>query len=429
MDSRTWLAQREQFGIKLGLETITSLLRSLDHPERTAPVIHIAGTNGKGSVAATVAHAFGAAGIRAGRYTSPHMIRLEERFGIDGRSIAPADLDVALESVRQLAGSLSEHRPVAVEPTYFEVTTAAAFQAFRTARVDAMVIEVGLGGRFDATNVVNPMVTAITSIDLDHEAQLGSTLPHIAAEKAGIIKPGVPVVVGPMHRDAHAVIVDAARASGSPLVDVADSPVESRMLDDGHCEVVIRTPHARYGPLRLALAGRHQIGNALVAVRLLETARDRGLRIPEAAIIEGLTTTRWPARLERVQTNRGEVLIDGAHNPAGARALASYLQQAHPGGLPVVFGAMADKGLDGMLAALAPEARPLVLTRAPGRRAADPEALAERAQALQPPASAIVIPALDAALEQAWARGPLIVVAGSLYLAGAVLELLGHPVP
>ena len=187
------------------------------------------------------------------------------------------------------------------------------------------------------------------------------------------------------------------------------------------------TPGGRYGPLRLALAGRHQVDNAVVAVRLLETAAQRGVGVDRAAIERGLVETRWPARLETLDTPRGRILIDGAHNPAGARALTSYLQDEYPDGLPMVVGVMGDKSLDQMLAALAPAARPLVLTRAPGARAADPGQLAGIARSVAPGRDVIVEPDVDAALACAWSHGPLIVVAGSLYLAGEVLVRLGSP--
>ncbi len=290
---------------------------------------------------------------------------------------------------------------------------------------EVAVIEVGLGGRYDATNIVAPLVTAITSVDLDHQAQLGTTLPAIASEKAGTIKPGVPVVIGPLAKEARAVVEAAAREQAAPLVDAFAGVGVAARLDRGLYEVTITTPARRYGPLRLALAGRHQVDNAVVAVRLLETAAERGVRLTADAIERGLTEARWPARLEALDTPLGRILIDGAHNPAGARALTSYLQDVYPDGLPLVVGVMGDKALDQILSALAPVARPLVLTRAPGARAADPHQLAGIARSVAPGIDAIVEPDVDAALSRAWSHGPLIVVAGSLHLAGDVLTRLG----
>ena len=278
MDSRAWLAHLEQFGIKLGLDTITAIVEALGHPERACPVLHVAGTNGKGSVSAMASHALTSSGLVTARYTSPHLVRLEERFAVDGRSVSAASLDAALDQVRTAVGQLRSAGTLKVEPTYFEATTAAAFVLFRAAQAEVAVIEVGLGGRFDATNIVAPLVTAITSVDFDHQAQLGTTLAAIAGEKAGTIKPGVPVVIGPLAKEARAVVEAAAREQAAPLVDAFAGVGVAARLDRGLYEVTITTPARRYGPLRLALAGRHQVDNAVVAVRLLETAAERGVR-------------------------------------------------------------------------------------------------------------------------------------------------------
>jgi dihydrofolate synthase / folylpolyglutamate synthase len=425
LDSRAWLAHLETFGIKLGLATIDALAGALQQPHLAFPVLHVAGTNGKGSVSAMVAHALSAAGLRTGRYTSPHLVRLEERFAIDGRTVGGAQLDAALAEVRAAVARLTADGRLTIEPTYFEATTAAAFVLFRQAHVDVAVVEVGLGGRYDATNIVEPLATCIVSIAADHEAQLGTSISGIAEEKAGIIKPGVPVVAGPLPAAAREVVGRVAAGRAAPVVDAF---AETRVTATAHAdtfEVVIETDRARYGPMRLALAGRHQVDNAVVAVRLLETAATRGLPVSTAAIVSGLTAVRWPARLQTVETPRGMVTIDGAHNPAGAAALASYLRARHPDGLPLVIGMMADKDAASMLAALAPVARPLILTRAPGARAAEPEMLARQADALDAEMRVLIERDVAAALERAWAFGPAIGVAGSLYLAGAVLSLLG----
>ena len=425
MDSRTWLTHLEQFGIKLGLDTIAAIAGALGHPERACPVLHVAGTNGKGSVSAMVAHALTSSGLVAARYTSPHLVRLEERFAIDGHSVSSLSLDTALEEVRIVVGHLQAAGRLTVEPTFFEATTAAGFVLFRRAGAQVAVIEVGLGGRYDATNIVAPLVTAITSVDFDHQAQLGTTLTAIAGEKAGTIKPGVPVVVGPLPREARDRIDAIAREQAAPVIDALKGVHIDVRPDRGRYEVTIATPARRYGPLRLALAGRHQVDNAVVAVRLLETAAERGLTITPAAIERGLTNARWPARLEELDTPRGRILVDGAHNPAGARALTSYLQDAYPEGLPLVVGVMGDKALDQMLAILAPVGRPLVLTRAPGRRAADPQQMAGIVRSVAPGIDMVVESDIDAALDCAWSHGSVIAVAGSLYLVGDVLARLG----
>lgn len=421
MHDRDWLARLEFFGIKLGLDTITAILAELDRPHSSYRVIHIAGTNGKGSVAAMVSHTLTVAGRRTGRYTSPHLVALEERFAVDGRSVAASELDRALHRVRGAVATLMERSALDVEPTYFEITTAAAFEIFRQERVDIAVVEVGLGGRLDATNVVAPAVTAITSIDLDHEAHLGPTLAAIATEKAGIIKAGVPVIVGALKPEALRAVATIAAAKGAPLVQSDAAGIDIDRSGAGQYQVTVRTNRGTYGPVDLGLRGRHQIGNAVIAALVLEQL-PADLAIDRTAVETGLRDVRWPGRLDLVAVGERTVLVDGAHNPAGARALASYLSEANPHGLPVVFGVMADKHAREMLAELLPFARPLIVTRAPGARAADPQRLAS--MFAEAPATIVVEPSIERALATAWSANDAIAVAGSLYLAGEVYRLL-----
>lgn len=426
---REYLASLEQFGIKLGLATVAALCEALGHPERLLPSMLIAGTNGKGSVAAFADEALRAAGYRVGRYTSPHLIRLEERFHVDGGPVEPDRLDAALEDIRAAAEDLRRRGAIEAYPTYFEVTTTAAFLLFARARVDAAVLEVGLGGRFDATNVVTPLASAITSIAYDHERHLGSTLAAIAGEKAGIVKPGVPTIVGDLPPEAHAVVAGTCRRRQAPLIDAFEGTRLEATTRGGRTTIRLRTPSFDYGELRLALAGDHQAGNAVVAARLLEAVRLERGALPASAIRIGLESARWPGRLDLRRLPGGRsVLVDGAHNPEGARAFARYVAGEYAGGLPVVFGAMADKDVRGMIAALAPVGRPLVLTRAPGGdRAASIEALL--AAAREAGVSATAEPDVQRALERAWSAAPAIAVAGSLYLAGAVLEWVEKRAP
>ena len=423
MDPRHWLTHLEQFGIKLGLETIDALADELGQPHHAYAVIHVAGTNGKGSVSAMVARGLSSAGYRTGLYTSPHLIRLEERFRIDGASVASTLLDEAIAEVRGAAGRLAAAGRLEVEPTFFEATTAAAFLLFERAGVDAAVVEVGLGGRFDATNIVSPALCAITSIDIDHQAQLGPTLEDIAREKAGIVKRGVPVVVGDLPDEAAVVVRRTCETVGAPLWRAPAVRTRSTGAD-GHARVVVALASGDTDQLRLSLAGPHQAANASLAAGILERAQEQGLSVRRRDIVEALTATRWPARLDTVRTPRGRVVIDGAHNPAGARALASYLERRFPEGLPVVFGAMRDKAVAEMIAALAPAARPFVFTQAGGSRAASPEELAAAARAAGVE-QCDSQPRLADALTRAWSLGPDIVVAGSLYLAGEALHQLG----
>jgi dihydrofolate synthase / folylpolyglutamate synthase len=425
MNDRDWLARLEFFGIKLGLDTIAAILAELDLPHTKYPVIHLAGTNGKGSVAAMVSHALTVAGRRTGRYTSPHLVALEERFALNGRAVAASDLDRALHRVRGAVATLMERGALDVEPTYFEITTAAAFEIFCDQRVDIAVVEVGLGGRLDATNVVAPAVTAITSIDLDHEAHLGPTLAAIATEKAGIIKPGVPVIVGALKPEALRAVATIAAAKGAPLVPSDGAEIDADSNGTGQYRVTVRTNRGTYGPVDLGLRGRHQIGNAVIAALVLEQL-PADLAIDRTAVETGLRDARWPGRLDLVAVGGRTVLVDGAHNPAGARALASYLSEANPHGLPIVFGVMADKRAREMLAELLPFARPLIVTRAPGARAADPQMLASMFP--DAPATIVVEPSIERALATAWSANDAIAVAGSLYLAGEVYRLLDVPI-
>ena len=315
-----YLTSLEQIGIKLGLAQIRALLDHLGHPETALPAVVVAGTNGKGSVTAMVERGLRAAGRRTGRYTSPHLVRLEERFAIDGVSLSPEAFDAIAAKVRVAAARLAS------PPTFFEATTAIALEAFREARVDVAVLEVGLGGRLDATNAVDGVAVAITAIDFDHQEFLGDTIEAIAAEKAGVIKPGAVVVLGENPRAVEGVIGRRCGEVGARLVRAADGVASDVELRDGVTRLSLATPRASYGPLVLGLRGRHQVQNAITAVRLLEEMPAiAGGPMAAAAVRAALETVVWPARLESARWRGHAVLVDGAHNPAGARALQSYL--------------------------------------------------------------------------------------------------------
>ena len=396
----------EQFGIKFGLENISRLVEQLGHPERAFLALHIAGTNGKGSVTAMVDTALRAAGHRAARYTSPHLVDLNERFVVDGRPAADEEMTDAVEIVRDAIRQLRSTGALQAEPTFFEATTAVAFELFRRAKVEVAAIEVGLGGRLDATNVLTPTATAITSIGFDHERYLGATLREIAVEKAGIIKPGVPVVVGALPADAFEAIAGIARERSADVIVAG----ESRL--------------APFSDTPLALRGAHQRNNAAVAVALLETANGRGIVAGRDAVRAGLATVSWPGRLDLRRFGEGrEALLDAAHNPDGAAALAAYLRETWPGERPpLVFAAMGDKDVRGMLRALLPAIGALIVTRASTPRSADPTALAAQAREIAPELPVVVEPSRTAALAAAWRRAPRIVVAGSIFLLGDVLK-------
>ncbi len=421
------LAEREFFGVKLGLDNVRALTSAIDHPERACPRVIIAGTNGKGSVAAMVSRALHAAGRRVGLYTSPHLVHLTERFRIAERDVRQETLADVLAALFETEEALRAGGRLPGPCTYFELTTVAAFELFRREGVDAAVLEVGLGGRFDATNVAAAPLAGITSVGLDHVAQLGATVEAIAAEKAGVIQPHATVVSGVRHGRAREVIAQAAEASGARLVDAhADVQVEhvQRGLDTW---LTLRTPRAAYGPLPLALRGAHQVANAVVAVRLLEAFDAQGIVVPREAIETGLREAVWPARLQVVRrVGRPLMVIDGAHNADGAAALAAWLDAAALRGVTLVTAVMRDKDAAAVLGPLAARASAAVALQVHpprGLTAAEVAAELHRSFPMLP-----VTPAADAAaaLEAACARGAPIVVAGSLFLAGAMLEALGE---
>ena len=414
----------ETFGIKLGLDNISQLCAALGHPERSFASLHVAGTNGKGSVTAMAHTALVAAGVRAGRYISPHLVDLSERFVIDDAPVSAGALQRAADAVLDCADELIANGGLPVHPTFFEATTAIAFELFRRAGVEVAVIEVGLGGRFDSTNVITPVAGAITSIGFDHQQHLGDTLEAIAFEKAGIIKPGMDVVIGALPEEARAVTARVAAEQAARLIDAdADARVTGNHVDGG--QLTIETPEDRYGPLSLALRGQHQVGNARVAVRLLEAARRRGIAVPREAIERGLTQVDWPGRLEliRVEDSR-EVLLDAAHNVDGARALAAYLQARHPERPALVIGVMRDKDIEGILAALLPAVSSVVATAAPTPRAIPARDLAARISAMgvRVPVRTDADP--SAAVALALATSHSVCVAGSIFLVGAVRDAL-----
>jgi len=406
--------------MKFGLENIAALCAALGHPEHTFKSIVIAGTNGKGSVTVMVETALRAAGHRTSRYTSPHLVRLEERFVIDGREVETDVLRDVVGSIQAVIDSLIETGKLDALPTFFECTTAAAFELFRRAGVAIAVLEVGLGGRLDATNVVTPIATAITSIDFDHQAQLGTTLESIAWEKAGIAKPGVPMVCGRVPESAARVIREVCESQHAPLVRASDV-VQVTLRDDNET-LDVRVGTRALEAIRLSLPGRHQRENAAVALAVLDEVSKRDIPVPDAAIRQGLTEAHWPARLERFVRRGVPILLDAAHNPAGARALASHLQDLGWSGVTLLFGAMRDKDVDGMLAAVSHACQRVICTTAPSPRAMAADELAEIASRYAPVIE--IVPDMKDALERAIAHRAPVVAAGSIFLIGPLRDIL-----
>jgi dihydrofolate synthase/folylpolyglutamate synthase len=398
-DPHRYLERLQPLAMRFGLERVERALEALGHPERRYPILHVGGTNGKGSTCAMAAAALAAAGHAVGLYTSPHLVRFNERIQVRGVPIDDAALAAAVATIRA-ACPWHEAADEGGRLTYFEFATLAGLVHFAAAGVDVAVVEVGLGGRFDATTATSPRVTAVARIGLDHTQLLGDTIEQIAFEKAGIFKPGVPAVVH-AHQPPGALEVLRAEAArrGAPLVLAAG---------------------AWDGPV--ALRGAHQRGNAALAAAALRQLARAGVPVAEEAIARGIAGARWPGRLEEV----GGVLLDGAHNPDGAAALAAALPVLHPGRpVELVFGVLSDKDHAGMLRALVPAARRLHLVAPSTPRARAPSEVHAEARALG--AEADLHPALGDALacaRRAAADGALVCVAGSLYLVGEARALL-----
>lgn len=422
---------------KFDLGRMRLLMEKLGNPDRAYPIIHVAGTKGKGSVSALCASALLAAGYRVGLYTSPHLQDYAERIQINGRPIPHPDLISLVQAIKPYIESIPEL-------STFEITTALAFLNFRHQEVDVGVIEVGLGGRLDATNVCHPLVTVITSVSYDHTQILGNSLAEIAAEKGGIIKPGVPVVIAPQKEEARLVLERIAREKGAPLIQVGREylfapfthSLENQTLlvwpksDQARVDEYIESGGTQeWEPLRLTvpLLGYHQVENAATAYVALRIADQAGLRIAEEDIRLGFKRVVWPGRFEILQ-RYPPVIVDSAHNRDSALKLRLALDDYFPG-YPVilVFGASEDKDISGMFTELLPRVRQVVATRSLHPRAIDPARLVEMAHQFGRPASAFE--SVEEALQEArrLAGGEVaILITGSIFLAAAAREVWQH---
>ncbi len=355
--------------IKLGLERIRALLTELDSPEKCCRWIHIAGTNGKGSVAAMIESALRASGIRTGLFTSPHLMEPTERIQVAGRPVSKKLFVEAFNRVHRTAERMHRDGALDMHPTYFETVTAMAFVLFRELGAERVALETGLGGRLDATNVVTPELSVITQIDYDHEAYLGNTLKAIATEKAGIFKPGVPVVVSAQRPRVLPVLRELAATAEAPFVEASGWKVEDLSLERNNSRFTAASKGERI-PLQCPLAGAHQVENAITAVSAL-----RRIGIGAGAVRAGIRRTKWPGRLETVR-EAPEIILDGAHNPGGIRALARHIERFYKGRrIRLIYGAMRDKSLDEIAGILSPLASEIVLTNPASHRALRPEIL------------------------------------------------------
>ncbi|HWR52062.1 MAG TPA: folylpolyglutamate synthase/dihydrofolate synthase family protein [Bryobacteraceae bacterium] len=393
---------------KLGLDRMLVLLSALGDPHCGPAIVHVAGTNGKGSTCAMIEAGLRAAGRRTGLYTSPHLAEPTERIRIAGQPVAPGEFAQAFDAVHEAAEHLLAAGELEAHPTYFETVTAMAFVLFREHAVDTLVLEVGLGGRLDATNVVQPAVAVITPIDYDHEAFLGRGIDSIAAEKAGILKAGAPAVIAPQRPEAEDVVRATAAALGVTPCWAARWEMSDLNLTPAGC-----TFRARHLKVVCPLAGEHQAMNALTAAITLDV-----LGIPP----DGIASARWPGRLERVRTSP-DVILDGAHNPAGALALARYIERFYAGRrIRLIYGAMRDKALEEMAAILFPLASQVIVTAPSQTRAARPEtilSLTEHPRLHMAPSLPEALNLVrDAAADEA------IFITGSLFLVGEARAVL-----
>jgi len=400
---------------KLGLERIGTVLEALGRPQDRLHFAHVAGTNGKGSVCAMMESALRAAGRRTGLFTSPHLAEPTERIQIDGAPISAQRFTQAFHQVHAAVEKLLAEGAIDMHTTYFETVTAMALLVFAQEHVDIVVLEVGLGGRLDATNVVVPDLAVITPVDFDHEAFLGKSLESIAGEKAGILKPGVPAVFARQRPEAARVLEARAAALAVPVVRTQDWTVRDLQLDARGSR--FRLSGGRVLRLRCPLAGEHQVENAVTAAVALAS-----LAVSDSAIESGIANAHWPGRLERVSESP-EIIVDGAHNPAGARALAAYIQRFYSGRrVRLIYGAMRDKAVEEISGILFPLAQQVIVTAPRQARALTPEAMREIADHT----NLVTAEGIEAALALVQDATPedVIFVTGSLFLVAEARRVI-----
>src|ERR1700694_258484 len=418
---RELAAPTQAAATKFDLENITVLAERLGRPDRAYPTAHIAGTNGKVSTAAFLESILRHAGFRTGLNTSPHLEKINERIRINGEEISDQAFAETLTRIHVLIEELLAAGKLRAHPTYFECVTAMAFEYFARERVDFAVFEVGLGGRLDATNILSPLVTIITRIDFDHENFLGHSLNEIATEKAGILKPEVPLVLAEQRPEVRELILARANGLGCPVIEPAqifridrestqDSSVRVRVIEAASGKIFEITPN---------LPGRFQLQNALNAVAAARLLQNRGFQIPESAGTRGIANTVWPGRLEKLYSSP-DVYLDGAHNPGAARELAYFLEQKFSGSkVWLIYAALRDKAVDEVAGLLFPHAAEVIFTAPRTSRAVSATQLAEIAG--HHAARFCVIPDAERAFEYALAEAApqdAIFITGSLYLVG-----------
>ncbi len=409
----------------LGLHRTAAMMTALGSPQNRYPSIHIAGTNGKGSVAAMCESILRHAGMVTGLYTSPHLVRVEERMRINGMQISPARFARVATQIRRVEAKLLKKGLLDRLLTTFEFLTGCAFLYFAEEKVDIALIEVGLGGQLDATNLVSPLVSVITGIALDHQYLLGDTLAKIAGEKAGIIKQDTPAVSGCCAPSPRSVIRKRARALNAPLTESCkDCRIRITGARRGRCVFDLKTPIREYRNLRLSLAGEHQVRNASLAVMTIEALKSFHIKVGD--VRRGLAHTRWPGRLDEYRCRR-RTLLDGAHNPEGAGLLRDFLVGRKEKEVHLVFGAVRDKDIRKIGAAVFPIVTSIHLTPLANTRSATPAEVAAMHKSFKPRMR--IHRNMQEALYSAWkecSRSGLVVVTGSLYLVGELLPIVSR---
>jgi dihydrofolate synthase/folylpolyglutamate synthase len=423
MNASSLLQSYQHFGVHLGLERIHQLLEKLDNPHQQVPIIHIAGTNGKGSVCAYLSSVLTEAGYRVGRYTSPHLIDWTERICINQKPISPTELQQCLERVVAATENNAE------TPTQFEIITAAAWLYFAEQKTDIAVIETGLGGRLDATNVCEtPLASVITSISLEHWQILGPTVADIAGEKAGILKAKCPAVIGELPESARIVVekriqeLDCPATWVKPAIDLGQGLAEYHP----HPEISVN-PRSSAVKIKyqLPLLGKIQLMNSAIAIATLQILQNQGWQISQTAIENGIAKTQWPGRLQQTTWKNRNILIDGAHNPAAAIALREYVDNLNSSQPPInwVIGILATKDCDDILKALLKKGDRLYLVPVPDPNSSSPAELAALAQIICPELTLCqAFPDLTTALDAAVTGDNLTILCGSLYLVGYFLQ-------
>ena len=421
-----YLYALQKHGIKLALGNSYRLMELMDNPEWKFRTVHVAGTNGKGSTSVYIAGMLMSAGFRVGLYTSPHLVSFTERIRINGTPIAEARVVDLAQRVRDAYRRLPANEGSGeMSPTFFEVTTAMAFTCFAEEGIDIAVVEVGMGGRFDSTNVIRPLVSVITNIDLEHTEFLGGTLEEIAGEKAGIVKTGIPLVMGVTQPEAISVIETAAAAQQAQVFRLGKD-FSAEYAGMGSEQIFnYHGMRAHYSGLRLQMLGRYQIDNACLALAAVECLKDAGIKIPENAVRHGLERARWEGRMERM-VQRPDIFLDGAHNPASAKKLAVLIKDMMPAyrRLILIIGILGDKDYRGIIGELAPLADRVVVTKPEYSRALDVKVLAAEIGRLHAKVSTAetVVEALSRARDVA-SVDDLILVTGSLYVVGDARSL------